>query len=216
LIVISDPTGGFSTGAVISSSRAAGASGPSNKPSSRNHPIESRIDSRIGRYVIPSSRTDFPFSIDAPVRRKSASHDGRRGGDRVTREKSSPVRAANRRARPPMCRDGMGVPEAMLAIRSNSPHRTFSPEMIYRSPTRPPRYASTCARATSSASTTGRTESSAKVPGNSPFTYDSRNFPVLRVSPGPITMLGMSVIAGNPRSRTAWATSRSASAFDCS
>src|SRR5437867_11071304 len=128
----------FSNERPFSPATGAGIEAPANNPSSRNQPIDSRIDSAIGRYVIPSSRTDFPFSIDAPARRKSASHGGRRGGARVTREKSSPVRAANRRARPPMCRDGMGVPEAMLAIRSNSPHRTFSPEMIYRSPTRPP------------------------------------------------------------------------------
>src|SRR2546428_4864625 len=136
-IVISNPTGGFSTGALTSSCRAAGASGPSNKPSSRNHPIESRIDSRIGRYVIPSSRTDFPFSIDAPVKRKSASHDGRPGGGPRAPADKSPPPAAEPMARPPMCRDGIGVPAATLAIRSSSPHSTISPEMMYRSPTRP-------------------------------------------------------------------------------
>src|SRR2546428_2056806 len=53
------------------------------------------------------------------------------------------------------------------------PRSTLFPyTTLFRS--RPRWYARRCARATSSAPTTGRRESSAKVPGNSPFTYDRR------------------------------------------
>src|SRR5437867_2021845 len=127
----------FSNERPFSPSKGTGIEAPANNPSSRNQLIDSRIDSAIGRYVIPRSRTDFPFSIDAPARRKSAIHGGRRGGARVMRERSSPVREASHTARPPRCRDGMGVPEAAEAIRKSSPHATFCPETMYRSPTRP-------------------------------------------------------------------------------
>src|SRR5207245_10588761 len=53
----------FSTGRPFSPSTRAGIEAPANNPSSRNQPIDSRIDSALGRARIPIPRTVFLFSI---------------------------------------------------------------------------------------------------------------------------------------------------------
>src|SRR5207249_10013543 len=129
--------GGFSVANGVAGVDRAEISGPAKRPSSRNHSIVFRIVSSMGRYDKPSSRIDFVLSIIAPVRRKSASQAGSLGGERLTRAHTSPVREASHSARPPICREGTGVPETALATRIKSPHLRFSPETMYRSPTRP-------------------------------------------------------------------------------